>query len=729
MKSIRFAILLSLVAPAYADTTSCTIAAPCMACASPLFPAEPVDPATVGRDGADTDFSADDIKILAENRYRADGDVRFARADQRLWTETLNYDADAGIGRIDVPLRFQDRDLLVRAERAEWSEEGSSTLESAQFQMRNGRGNGSADRITVTPEDLTRLDRASFTSCDPENPAWTIQSNSIQIDNQRNLATARNVTLRLGSVPVFYFPWLQFPTNDDRASGVLAPTLGNSNSAGVDLVVPVYMNLAPNYDATLYPRWISDRGGMLGGEFRYLGASLGGILEFSYLHNDDKITGAESDNRYSFEFSHRQRFGRHWSLAADLRDVSDDRYFEDFGDSLSSVATSLLPSSAYINGRGNGWSLSFGGDRVEITDPRFQAGAEPYRRLPRVTGTLSSTNLRGPLIGIDAEWVRFAKTDYVGADRYDLTPWITWPLEGASWFLHPRYAYRSTGYKLDAGNDRNLSRTVPIASLDAGLILERAWGSGGFTQTLEPRLFGLHVPYRDQDDLPLFDTQELTFGFAQLFRDNVYTGADRQVDASQVALALSSRLLDNNGLERARFGIGQIHYFDQPRVALPGTLPRSVSGSAYVAELGMTLNDRWSFNVAQQWDPEIDHAILGSAGVHYKFDNGSAVNLAYRYRRNLLEQVDFSTSIALNERWKLVARLNRSLRDDALLEAFGGFEYETCCYAVRVLGRRYVRNLEGELNNAIFFELELKGLARIGRDTEDFLQRAILGYR
>ena len=729
MKSLRYAILLSLAGPAFADAPACSIAAPCAACASPLFPADTSAGNHDDRDTADTQLSAASIGIVAENRYRAEGGVLFARADQRMWTERLDYDAEKSVGSIKVPLRFQDRDLLATAQGAHWSEAGDSTLEQAQFQMRSGRGNGYAEHVTITPDDLTRLDKASFTSCDPLDPSWSIHSNSISIDNQRNLATARNVTLRLGDVPVFYFPWLQFPTTDERATGVLAPTLGSSNNAGIDLVVPVYLNLAPNYDATLYPRWIADRGIMLGSEFRYLAPSLSGELEFSYLYNDNKINDGGDDNRYSFDFAHRQRFGQHWSLAADLRDVSDDRYFEDFGDSLSSVATSLLPSSAYLSGRGTSWSLSMGGDRVEVTDPRFLAGAEPYRRLPRVFGTIASTNLRGPIVGMDGEWVRFAKEGFVGGDRYDVTPWVTWPLEGASWFLRPRYAYRSTGYQLDAGTARSPSRDVPIASLDAGLIFERPWSDKGYTQTLEPRIFGLHVPYRDQDDLPLFDTQELTFGFAQLFRDNIYTGADRQTDARQAAIALSSRLLDPTGQERARIGIGQIRYFDPPRVTLPGLAPRTASGSAYIAEIGFALSDDWSFDVAQQWDPETNHSVLGSAGLQYRFDNDSLVNIAYRYRRGLLEQVDLSSAIVLNERWKLVARLNQSLRDDSLLEAFAGFEYESCCYAVRMLARRYVRNLEGDLNNAIFFELELKGLARIGRDTEQFLQRAILGYR
>ncbi|MDZ4813578.1 MAG: LPS assembly protein LptD [Pseudomonadota bacterium] len=729
MNPLRYAILLSLATPVFADENACTIAVPCPSCAPPLFLAASPAAVDAGREAADTVLSARRMAIVAENQYRAEGDVRFWRSDQFMWSEALAYDAEAAEGRIDVPLRFQDRDMLATASSARWSESGDSRLEGVQFQLRSGRGNGHADAVTITQQDLTRLDRASFTSCDPADPAWSIHTQLLSIDNQRKRATARNVTLRLGDVPVFYFPWLQFPTTDERASGLLAPTLGSSNNAGIDLVVPVYLNLAPEYDATISPRWIADRGVMLGGEFRYLGRSFGGELDFSYLGNDRKIEGNANDTRHSFDFKHRQRFGANWSLAADLRDVSDDRYFEDFGDSLTAVATSLLPSSAYLSGRGNGWTLSMGGDRVEVTDPRFVAGAEPYRRLPRIFGSYASTNLRGPVVGVDAEWVRFSKNDFIGGDRYDMTPWISWPFEGSSWFVRPRYAYRSTGYTLDRGTERSPTRNMPIASLDAGLYFERQSGSHGWTQTLEPRLFGLHVPYRDQDALPVFDTQELTFGFAQLFRENSYTGADRQTDAKQVALALSSRWLDAQGQERARIGLGQVHYFDPPRVLLPGAVPRTDSGSAYIAEIGIALSNDWSFNVAQQWDPQINHSVLSSAGLQYHFDNGSLVNLAYRYRRNQLEQVDVATSIVLNERWKLVARFNQSLLNDALLEAFAGFEYESCCMAVRLLGRRYVRNLEGDANNAIFVELELKGFARIGRDTEEFLQRAILGYR
>lgn len=726
---LTHAVLCMAALPVLAIDEVCDMQSPCLACAAPLFtPAIKSIPA-IARDQSETTMEADDIKVVEENRYRAQGNVQFQRADQYLWTEALDYDAETGEVSIQTPLRFQDQSLLATATAAFWKEAGKSKLDKANFQLRSGRGNGYADQVTWTAQDTTHLRAATFTSCNPHDPAWSIYTQSLKLDQQKNQATAKNVTLRLGDVPVFYLPWVRFPLNDERMSGLLAPTLGTSNNAGLDLVLPVYLNLAPNYDATLSPRIIAERGPMLGSEFRYLGKNYDGDIHFSYLANDQKIEHENNKTRHSFDFEHRQRFGSHWSMYADIHDVSDDRYFEDFGDSLSSVATSLLPSSAYLSGRGKGWAFSVGGDRVKVTDPRFTAGSEPYRRLPRMTASWASGNTRGPLIGIDSELVHFEKKGFIGGERVDLLPWVAWPFSGSSWFVNPRLAYRSTRYNL--GNDEQYStaRNLPIASLDMGLWFERNLARNGWTQTLEPQLFALKVPYRNQDQLPVFDTQELTFGFAQLFRENRFSGADRQTDANQVALALTSRWLDQQGNDRAHASIGQIHYFNAPQVTLPGMLMNTESGSAYIAELGIALSEKWSLNIAQQWDPNIRRTELGTISAQYRFAETGVVNLTYRYRQGLLEQADLSAAFPINQRWKFVTRFNQSLRDNSLLEAFAGAEYESCCYAIRLLGRRYVRNLEGDINNGIFVELELKGFASLGRNTEDFLQRAILGYR
>ncbi|PIV33283.1 MAG: LPS-assembly protein LptD [Lysobacterales bacterium CG02_land_8_20_14_3_00_62_12] len=729
-------IVLALAAPSLAFAQAvCPVAVACPACAAPMFAAaaDAVGVLSTPRELVDAYLDAENFAIVSENVYQAEGAVAFQRADQHLWTEKLQYDGNQGQVTIKVPLRFQDKDLLGTADHGYWREDGDSRFDRVKFQLRSGKGNGRADYVTLASDDVTHLYRASFTGCDPEHAAWSVHARQLTLNHDKGRGSARHATLHLGSVPVFYLPVLSFSIDGRRKSGLLPPSIGNSSNAGFELTLPVYLNLAPNYDATVRPRLLTERGLMLGGEFRYLDRDYSGETNFDYLPSDHGRSSSGSgstspDQRYWVDLKHRQRFGNHWWMNADLRDVSDDRYFEDFGNSLAAVSTSLLPSSLYMSGRGRAWSLSFGADRFLVTDPRFARAATPFNRLPRIVGSAATTNYSGPVLGADAEFVSFSKGDFSDGARLDVTPWATWPLAGASWFLRPRLAYRSTSYQLNRSGNQNPQRQLPIVSLDAGLLFDRPVGSRGWTQTLEPRLFALQVPYRNQDDLPVFDTQELTFSFAQLFRENNFSGADRQTDASQVTLALTSRVQDQGGRERLRASFGQVLYFSKPDVVLPGQPTRSSAGSAYVAELGVSLSDDWTLNVSQQWDPEIRQTTLGTFAAQYRFAGTGVVNAAYRYRFGELEQTDFSAAIPLNPRWKLVLRHNQSWRDHKLLEAFGGFEYDSCCYAVRLLGRRFVRNLEGNLSTGISLELELKGLANIGTNTSDFLQRAILGY-
>ena len=707
----------------------CTGSAVCSACAAPLF--KPVaDPSPLpARENADGLLDADTFTIVDEDRYHAEGKVEFQRADQRVWTEALDYDTGKGELAFHVPFRFQDQDILITGENGLWKEDGDSRFNGVRFQMRDGKGNGRAHHATVDADNLIHLHRTTFTSCAPDHAAWVVKAAELELNRERGRAVAHHTTLHLGSIPVLYLPIMSFPLDDQRQTGVLPPGISNSGNSGLDLSLPVYLNLAPNYDATLTPRVLTSRGAVLGGEFRYLERNYNGTFDGDILPNDNDRENDVPNTRYRIDFLHRQRFSSHWSVNASLRDVSDDRYFEDFGNSLSSVSTSLLPSSLYLNGRGRNWSLSFGADQVQITDPRFAPGSQPYDRLPRLLGSVSTGNLRGPVAGLDGEYVEFSKDGFVEGQRVDLHPWVAWPLEGASWFVRPRVSYRSTFYNLDTATDQNRDRNLPITSVDAGLLFDRNLGSRGWTQTLEPRAFFLFAPFRNQDDLPVFDTQDLTFSFAQLFRENTFSGADRQTDAHQVALTLSSRVLDELGKERMRFGVGQIRYFDDPEVGLPGARPRSGTGSAYVGEFGLALNEHWSATASQQYDPGIDQLTLSSLGAQYRFGENGVINAAYRYRRSLLEQTDITAAVPLNDRWRLVFRHNRSLRDHQLLEAFGGVEYDTCCFAVRFLVRRFVRNLEGDLTNGFTLEFDLKGLTRIGSNTGDFLRRAILGYR
>jgi len=690
-----------------------------------------LEPPAEGREGSETVIDGDHFDVSDRDRIRIEGDVRIQRADQLLRTGRLEYETTTGEYRVDTPLTYQDSGLLLSAERGSGNlEADQARLEGVRFQFLAARGNGSAERVELLDPQRSRMETMRFSTCDIDDPDWELRARRIDIDQEKGVGTARGATLYFLGVPLLYVPWGQFPIDDRRKSGFLLPTIGRSNNGGVDFQLPYYLNLAPNYDLTLMPRIISERGYMLGAEFRYLLApGHRGEVFGTYLPDDEKY----HDSRGYFEWKHYSRINPNWWFRADIRQVSDDRYFEDFGDSLSIAATSVLPSRAGIYGRGSWWDAAITVDAHKITDPLIPRSAEPYRRLPRITFDAGETFGPGIRLGIDSELVHFDKdhTPQSGT-RLDLYPFVAFPVERAGWFVRPELGWRQTEYDYDFGQGaRGASRGLPVFSMDSGLVFERplAWFGRDWTQTLEPRLFYLYVPYEDQSHLPVFDTQELTFGVGQLFRRNRFVGADRQGDANQATLAVTSRLLDaDDGRERLSATVGQIRYFREQRVQLPGRPPLDPSASAFVAEVDVRLGDDWYAGVGTQWNPESDRTDLSSLRFQRRMGERGVVNLAYRYRRNFLEQVDVSGLYAINERWRLLGRWNWSIRDSASLEALAGVEFESCCYAVRLLGRHYVRNIEGDRSNAIYLEIELKGLGALGRKSEDLLRRAILGY-
>ncbi len=706
------------------------------------------------RETAPTELDAESLVALKAGEYTLEGDAQARRADQRLAAKRIEYRGEAQTAKAEGDVRYQDRSLVVAADRADADLAADrTTLTATRYQLLGGRadgtparGNGVAARARIEGGDgkqVTHLEDVTFSTCDPGDRDWEIVAREMTLDQDAGEGTARGMRLRFKDTTLLALPWASFPIDDRRRSGFLLPSVGGGDNGGIDLMLPYYLNLAPNYDATLSPRIVGRRGFMAGAEFRWLGASQRGEVSGSLLP-DDRLADR---NRFAWNVDHFATLGPSFYTVVDLNRVSDDRFFEDFGDSLASSATSLLASSAYLNGRGATWNLAFGGDDIEVTDPRVGAAGEPYRRLPRLVGEIDRPLGDLLRIGLRGEAVSFDKDSYrvpidgggttrvtpVTGERYDLMPWVALPLERAWGFVRPELAWRTTRYALDdASGDDSPSRSLPVASLDAGLFFDRPTQLFGTTlrQTLEPRLYLLHVPYREQDDLPLFDTQQLTFSFAQLFRSNRFTGPDRQMDADQATLALTTRLIDDaGGNEWLRLSLGQVRYFGDQRVQLPGVPATDFDGSAYAAELDFGPSERWRFVFSQLYDPNRDRTDLSAIRMQHRFGDRGVANLAYRFRRDLLEQVDASTSFPVSERLRLIARWNYSLRDERTLEGVAGIEYGDCCWALRLLGRHYVRNVQGEKANALFVELELKGLGSLGRRSGDFLQRAILGYR
>jgi LPS-assembly protein len=701
--------------------------------ALPLFrpleaPAEAVDEALLP-----TDVSALNFNVSEQQVTVLDGQVQMQRGPQWLGTDQLTWRHDSGEFVTQGPVQFQDTGLRLVARQAQGNQNADRIrLDDVRYQLNQTLGNGVAETATLLG-DQGQLTRASFSTCPPGQRQWEFRASQIKLDQAQAMGSARNVTLRLGGVPVLWLPYLRFPTDDRRRTGVLAPALGYDDRNGVEFELPIYLNLAPNYDATLKPRLLSRRGLMLGGEFRYLTPRHSGIVDATWLPDDD-LTGRD---RGLASLQHRTVLDPNWFASANLNYVSDERYFEDFGNSLASSALTLLASDAGIYGRGMGWTASLVAQNWQIANLQVAPGSEPYRRLPSAQARWDRPINRWLEVGLASEAVRFEHESLAGGERVDLQPYVRVPLGGAAWFVTPEYSWRYTSYSLDRslvppGASRSPSRSLPVMSLDAGAFFEREFGQGDggrYLQTLEPRLFYLNVPYRDQDELPLFDTQPLTFSWPGLFRNNRFAGADRQGDAEQVTLALSSRVLSaDDGRELLSAGLGRIHYFDAPRVTVPGAPPLSDDGSAWIAEASVALGENWSVSAAQQWDPDTESTTLSALRSQWRVGDEGVVNAAYRRRAGQLEQTDVSFALPINPQWKLLGRWAYSLRDRETLEAMAGFEWKSCCLAVRLLGRDFVREFGGERSTAVYLELELNGVGEVGRNTARLLDDAILDY-
>ena len=727
--------------------------------AVPEFPdAPPPSGTSADRDQYPTDIEGDELSGVYDQMMNYDGNVSLRRGDQFLSADNLMFDAETGTYTAQGSVRYQDSGMRLVAEHLQGDQQQDShSIGNVRYQLIEQRGSGGADRAELAG-DYGSLYGSTYSTCPPNERVWELRSRQIDIDMEEGFGTARGATLRLGSVPVLYVPWFKFPIDDRRKTGLLYPAIGYNSRNGFDYRQPIYLNLAPNYDMTLEPRLMSRRGLLLGTEFRYLTDSGRGTLEFEYLPSDDLAStdrqreidegilpeNWRKEDRGMFHFNGRHNINRTWQARANLNWISDPRYLEDLSSSLAESSPSTLTSTLGVYGRGRYWDAAVTSDYRVLSDYTLRERNLPYYRLPRLYANWEQPLRPWLVTGMQADLTRFAHVDSgfnPGGSRIDLKPYVSLPIEGASWYVRPSMAWRYTAYELDDALARSInstapdtspSRSLPITSVDAGLFFDRDTRFRGenYLHPLAPRLFYLNVPYRYQDDLPRFDTRNLTFSWGQLFRDNRYSGADRQADANQLTLALSTRMLrESDGQEKLALSVGQIRYFDDSRVGLrPGSGQIEAGKSSWVTEGSYAVNDRWTFNAGYQWDPKDRRDDLVALRTRYLLGDDGIVNLGYRYRRSQLEQVDFSFLYPINATWSLVGRYYYSLRDQQTLEGIAGIQWDSCCLAVRLVGRHYVRNRLGETNDSIQLEVELKGLGAAGPGMEDRLRRAILGY-
>ncbi|WP_212631053.1 LPS-assembly protein LptD [Pseudomonas sp. KB-10] len=744
------------------------------------------------------------------------GDVVLRQSGMQVEADEASLHQTENRGELVGNVRLRDKGTLVVGDRAELQlDNGEARIDNAEYVMHQAHVRGSALYAKREETAIIRLKDGTYTRCEPGDNAWHLKGNNVTLNPATGFGTATNVTLRVKDIPVFYTPYIYFPIDDRRQSGFLPPSLGTSSSNGFSLQTPYYFNLAPNYDATLYPTYMAKRGLLMEGEFRYLTESSEGQVGGAWLNDQEderKLQSEYEDQRWMYSWQHRQGLNSRLLAEVDYTDISDPYYFQDLNTDLG------IETQTYVNQRG---TLTYRGDSytarlnlhayelANITD------VTPYDRLPQITldGKLPF-NPGGLDFTYGSELVRFDRSlrsgEFINKDgvsegpwhdanisglarangtRLHLEPGVSLPLDWSWGFVKPQVKYLQTNYDLDLDQrgkntllpneqySSSQNRGVGLFSVDSGLYFDRNTTLFGreARQTLEPRLFYLYVPEEDQTDIPVFDSSESTFSYASLWRENRFTGKDRIGDENKMSLGVTSRWIESNGFERQRISLGQAFYFEDRKVQMPGIDYRTreeaqSSVSPYALEYMYRYNQDWRFTSSFNWDPDSHRTRSGSAMFHYQpADNPrKIINAGYRYRNDTLnydqrtgrwsyggdygtptdsyyikdyykiDQHDFSVIWPLAPQWSLISRWQYDYGRNRTLEAFGGFEYDSCCWKLRLINRYWIDYDEVSLDpsrndepdRGIFLQIVLKGLGGVvGNKVETFLDQGIQGYR
>ncbi len=676
--------------------------------------------------------------IEQEEALQLLGSVRVRQQQRMMEADSALYDRDDETLDAEGNVYFEQPGLRVTSGTAHFDlGEEQGTLREVDYRLVDQGARGSASSAWFESSDLTHFNDISYSTCKPGSNAWSLEADKLDVDKASGEGIARHAKLRVSGVPVAYVPYISFPIDGRRKSGFLFPSFGSSDRSGTDISIPYYFNIAPNLDATFTPRYLSKRGLLLNGEFRYLTEKHGGRVRAEILPDDSEVPDSANSTRGAFSF---QAFGRpkdRWTYDIDVNYVSDNQYLDDLGNSLSVTSAKHLERRGDMRYTGNDWHFLARLQHFQTVDIASEA---PYRRLPQL---LFDLNKRRQAFGLTyhlrSEFVHFTHEDgdRVRGQRFDLQPGVSLPLTRSWGFLTPKISLRYTSYNLEnqvPSRDPNPDRLLPTLSVDSGLYFDRYTRlfDNAVTQTLEPRLFYLLTPYEDQDDLPDFDTSNVNLNFSSLFRENRFSGTDRVGDANQATLALTSRTLSEaTGEELFRASIGQIYYFRDQRVQLtPTTSTQDESSSPLVADAAARFSRHWSSAASIQWNPHSasDNIEKGTLSVRYRDGNERIFNAGYRYTLGAVDQTDLSARWPITNRISAVGRWTHSLLYHKTVLAFAGFEYDSCCWRVRLLGQQLLTDVSDEPVNSILLQFELKGLGRLGHDVDDYLETNISGY-
>lgn len=744
------------------------------------------------------------------------GDVHLIQGNRQLMSDRAIIERNAITRKLETIDAFGKVRLLEPGLRIDGTHgnvyvpDNRQTLSNACYRLYQRHARGTASSIEVLNKTRITLKDATYTTCNPFQNTWSLKASQVKLNTLTGRGQAKHARMMVKDIPIFYFPYIDFPIDNRRQTGFLFPSMGHTSNSGLEIATPYYWNIAPNYDATFTPRILSKRGAELKGEFRYLLPSSKGTITGTYLPHDRAYQSFRKKNlakpifptedprvkalkpgnhsRLTVFANHFTRFNPNWSTRLNYNAVGDDNYFMDFGNSINTAGTNNLLQQADLSYQDEFWA---GLARVQAYQtlhpydgPIMQAA---YRRLPQLAAQNFYPNLPYGL-----EWLLrieytnfthkrnpFNNERFTTGNRFYGRPSLAYPMSGSYWFLKPRIQWDIARYSLALSPtdiryrySKTPHHQIPIFDVDSGLIFERNYSNRSMhlIQTLEPRLYYLYVPFKNQNASPLFDSSYPGFDYNQLYRDNRFSGLDRVGDTHQTTLGLTSRFLERNtGSERLNLSVGQIFYFKERKVTTCNSqlypecvkqeLPNYNRHRSPLAGLARVyLQNNWNAHTAVEWDTYRNRGDKTSFWVQYRPSELNVFNAGFQFLRNnpakidprtslpeQLKQFDTSGAWVVTEQWRILGRWNYDIRNRRSNEMLIGLEQQGCCTAVRLSFIRYLLPYRGQQSlslqngqsqiaqkryvNGIFLQFIFKGFAGVGTQQSNILSRSIPGYQ
>ena len=623
--------------------------------------------------------SSDSIDGVVERDMHLKGRAQIRRNGAVLKADEITYNPDTDIADLLGNAELSKGNVTFKGPKGQFKVDArEGAMEMPTYELRDTRGRGTAKKLTVEGPDVFVFDKATYTTCTPENMDWYFTVGSLEIDNEQKEMIGSHGVMRFFDVPIAYLPYFTAPTGGQRRTGILAPVVGYNSNNGLDITQPYYVNIAPNRDLLLMPRYMNHRGTMLGAQYRFLDTKYSGTVGGDYLPYD-KQTGTD---RWRYDWQQRQAFGGgvgpggvplpgSWTGYANVARVSDNLYPTQFSQSIAGAVTNQfrqeVGTSKALTGSLSNWNVTARAMTFQTLQPDPTVTVQaPYNVLPNITAAYNNrltpaasdasgkyaTLATGPATSFSTDFTRFAYNIqghlaatapgvYSQADRTVVKGAMSLPQVTPGYYITPKVSFQSNNYNATPFNNVAAAPvqgfTIPTFSLDSGMAFEReaAELKGFFGRdmllTMEPRAFYVYTPYQSQAQTPIFDSAAAGFGVSQIFAENTFIGNDRIADRNAATLGMTSRMIEaNTGAERANVTLAQQQQFTGQKVGLNGNIVNPTTYSDTLGSGSVRLLGNFSADMFGQYNTQLNRFVQTTVGGSWRPTPGRSLNFGWR---------------------------------------------------------------------------------------------------